>query len=420
MPTIYTIFNMGSAFDSKQYHEAVAKLYGHTNGLSMITEGVGNISKPPGGPDLEAFPNKMEAITSPEGMELTVNKTAFEYFGSVAAGLTVGFGTHENTTRVVAAVYDAKVKYGIDTVNLVGWSRGAIACLVQAWAIYRDPRLKDLKVNIVAFDPVPGPGDFQTKNYKMPPNVVSALLMFATDEPRYAFMAKPFGVESEVTKVKTLQFPGSHSDLVLSNKITQMLAMNSTIKFLRKVGTDINATLLTDREELMAYSALRAKALSTPETDKQVTRLGELWKSLTKGTILERDPKARQSFLYKSPSSSGNYFYNARHEKLFCKILPMQHKIFFSSAKPQIDTRAVIEAIKTGAVFAGVDAYTYHSLARLPIDFASIQRWLPADITKKLDALCAAPTPCPVYAHRSLFAAPPLRGSDAQSKANAK
>ena len=68
------------------------------------------------------------------------------------------------------------------TVNLVGWSRGAVSCHMLANMMLDDPELKQVPVNIFAVDPVPGPLNFQPERVTLGANVKEYVGFFARDE----------------------------------------------------------------------------------------------------------------------------------------------------------------------------------------------------------------------------------------------
>jgi len=109
-----------------------------------------------------------------------------------------------------------KIKRGstkVTEVNIVGWSRGGVSCIMLANAMAKDPDLKTVKVRILAFDPVPGPSNFQDHRTKLPGNVQEYVGFYARDERSLGFT--PVVPEfSSLTKITILPMPGRHATLV--------------------------------------------------------------------------------------------------------------------------------------------------------------------------------------------------------------
>ncbi|MEL6581077.1 MAG: hypothetical protein AAFQ14_15120, partial [Cyanobacteria bacterium J06621_12] len=100
-----------------------------------------------------------------------------------------------------------------DAVNMVGWSRGGISCHMLANAMFKDPVLKDIPVKILAFDPVPGTGNFQKHRTTLQENVSEYIGIYARDERSLGF-APSVPTFSAGTQVKILPIPGRHATLV--------------------------------------------------------------------------------------------------------------------------------------------------------------------------------------------------------------
>lgn len=101
----------------------------------------------------------------------------------------------------------------ISQVNIVGWSRGGVSCFELANRMLKDPKLRDISVNIFACDPVPG-GLNSFKDYKsLGKNVKQLVCVFAEDERSLAFKARMPRLDSS-TKYYTTFMPGRHSTLV--------------------------------------------------------------------------------------------------------------------------------------------------------------------------------------------------------------
>ena len=107
-----------------------------------------------------------------------------------------------------------------DLVNIVGWSRGGVSCHMLANAMYDDQELKNIPVNILAFDPVPGlfkskSGFVRTgkERVTLQENVKKYVGIYARDERSLGFapIVPEFSKQTEVT---IFPMPGRHATLV--------------------------------------------------------------------------------------------------------------------------------------------------------------------------------------------------------------
>lgn len=98
-------------------------------------------------------------------------------------------------------------------INMIGWSRGGITAIRLANAISEQPAFRQVKINIVAIDPVAG-GDRGelVKNRRLPKQVKNFLCILATGEKRSTF--KPQDAQRILAprscNVVMLPFPGAH------------------------------------------------------------------------------------------------------------------------------------------------------------------------------------------------------------------
>jgi len=103
----------------------------------------------------------------------------------------------------------------VSRINAVGWSRGAVTTHMFANALAADPVLRDLPVNIIAVDPVPGTGNFQKHRTTVPSNVRNYVAFYARDERSMGFAATLATVsDPAATRAVYYPMPGRHATLV--------------------------------------------------------------------------------------------------------------------------------------------------------------------------------------------------------------
>ncbi len=74
----------------------------------------------------------------------------------------------------------------ITTVNLIGWSRGAVTCIMIANRLHKE--CPQVKVNIFAADPVPGYGQFKNGRCEINSNVQNFTGVYARHEMSFGFI----------------------------------------------------------------------------------------------------------------------------------------------------------------------------------------------------------------------------------------
>ena len=103
----------------------------------------------------------------------------------------------------------------VTQVNAIGWSRGAVTTHMFANAMAADPQLRDLPLNVIAVDPVPGTGNFQKHRTHIPANVRNYVAFYARDERSLGFAATlPTLANNAQTQAVYYPMPGRHATLV--------------------------------------------------------------------------------------------------------------------------------------------------------------------------------------------------------------
>jgi hypothetical protein len=175
----------------------------------------------------------------------------------------------------------------VTMVNLIGHSRGGVTCFMLANAMWNDPALKGIPVNIFSIDPVPGFSQFHEHRTKIHSNVKHYVGVYARDErsrgfsalaPRY-FAANgsiylPYSTAAPPSSIKyeMVLMPGKHGTVAGNTTNTGGSSANDrdhaifspgkivrdmAEKYLIRWGTKLNNTLnLTDPEILAAYQKM--------------------------------------------------------------------------------------------------------------------------------------------------------------------
>ncbi len=191
-----------------------------------------------------------------------------------------------------------------EKVNIIGWSRGGVTCHMLANAMAKDSKLKNIPVNIIAIDPVPGSGQFQKHRITIPKNVENYVAVYARDERSKGF-ACVIPDFQQSNKPIVIPMPGRHATVVgnaASNgvsgdhdlKASGNIVRDIAEKYLTEWGTSLNKTLnlskddlLTNYEQLITdndkYVAMRNQVYTIVEKsgdDRSVCK-GSKWKKFS-------------------------------------------------------------------------------------------------------------------------------------------
>ena len=206
-----------------------------------------------------------------------------------ARGLLLGSGWEDNVYRAVWMITHLRFELNqpIDTINIVGWSRGAVTCTMIAnklFELFEDT----IDINIFAIDPVPGGQTTRTKEMLgIPPNVRNYMAILALDSDGSNFLPTDRNEMSYIAprsqhgktgnsesrnpthirpRTHFLPLPGNHSDLVNSALSSQLvensakLCQHLAYQFLRAHGTPFGPDLsVSTAEATQLYEAMLPK-----------------------------------------------------------------------------------------------------------------------------------------------------------------
>lgn len=262
MPAVFTIYNCGTSHNRQNLDETVADLAHRTTGSEnrdwMINDGPGSYSHAAGKSDTAAARGRAAQAKTP-GTRNPVSGLKESAPLAVARGVIDGFGWEENVAHTMA-VLGATIDLP-HTINMVGWSRGAITCFMIAHALRDNSRTSGIDVNIFAFDPVPGPGNFDDPNkVTLPTNVRSYAAVVQEDERRKIFRpALTDAAEAPGFKPRFYYLPGGHSSGVFRTKSeVGLIGAFLAHRFLQKHGTVLqNPITLSSRDLCELYGRVR-------------------------------------------------------------------------------------------------------------------------------------------------------------------
>src|SRR5262245_46783250 len=267
MPRVFTVYNCGTNFNREQTDEVIANLAARTEGAEnrdwMINDGVG--SKTSRNP-LAKMPILSHPVQTSNGF-----KDIDPPLMARLKGLTEGYGWEENVDHALEVIQAIAMGSNPDwtkaiatpaAINMAGWSRGAITCHMLAHALAKHRFLRNIPVNIFAFDPVPGPGNFKLEQVSLPSNVNCYSAVVMEDECRRIMkpvVFDPGADEGSGKKFKSIPLPGEHNTGVFRTRSEiGTIAAALAHKFLTKHGTRLrDPMILTDLQFCELYAKVR-------------------------------------------------------------------------------------------------------------------------------------------------------------------
>jgi pimeloyl-ACP methyl ester carboxylesterase len=351
MPEVFSIYNCGTSYNRQNLDETVADLARRTVGAEnrdwMINDGPGSYSHHVG-KSATALVRGLAAQAKTPGTRDPISGLKEGSAFAVIRGVVSGYGWEHNVDHTMA-VLNATLDLP-RTINLVGWSRGAITCFMIAHALNENPRTKPIAVNICAFDPVPGPGNFHDpEKVTLPANVKKYVAIVEQDERRKIF--KPVLIDEDDSpgmKTRFYYMPGGHGTGVFRSKNeVGLIATFLVHRFLQKHGTRLNNPIgLTRRDLCELYAKVR---LNMAEYEK------------SGGGILLLLGKQRRTLPNRFQDTG--YFINDHHASQFRKTFPqvwsaLEHGV---NAARQRAFESVLVALKNSA------PTTYLSLEKVGI-----------------------------------------------------
>jgi len=344
MPEVFSIYNCGTSHNRQNLDETVADLARRTVGAEnrdwIINDGPGSAPHSVGG-SASALDRGLAAQAKTPGTRdpFTGFPESSWFTGARDVitgnrGVISGYGWEHNVDHTMAVL-----KPTIDlprTINMVGWSRGAITCFMIAHALLRNPQTSGIEVSIFAFDPVPGPGNFDDPDkVTLPANVKRYSAVVQQDERRKIF--KPTLIDADHApgiKTRFYYMPGGHSTAVFRTKSeVGLISAFLSHHFLQKHGTRLdNPIHLTSRDLCELYAKIRINIAE--------------YHSLGGGFL---QLLGRQRRTVQNRFQDTGYFINDHHASQFRKTFPQIWTALDGGARNQTSFGIALKALQANA-----------------------------------------------------------------------
>jgi hypothetical protein len=259
-----------------------------------------------------------------------------------ATGLISGGGWTDNTARAVFILQalNFEENKGIDQVNLIGWSRGAVTCIRIA-NLLKSVFANTVRCNIFAIDPVAGSnaGLKMRDTQIIPSNVNYFFAILSLHERRKTFAPQDLSrLDLETpgkTRVVYLPMPGAH-DQQVTTKVgigeTYQVSVTLAYSFLKHFKTDFKSAppgVLTSNQQLCEhYAKMRIDMDGGIYKQKQTSG----FMNRLMGTGLRRREFAKTKNLGQYVSGGKtSYWVNEHHRKCFQTAFPNVYSLIFAS-----------------------------------------------------------------------------------------
>ena len=349
MATTFTIFNHGtSSHRSRKDGEIIAELGRAATGTEyvdyLINDGPGS-----SGTSDNPMPGTYDPYTRGKETKSTAGLKAAGFTQgkrksslkdpsfmsmkkpSTVEGLAFGKGWDDNVIHSIATI--SELPSLPQTVNMVGWSRGAVTCTMIAYRLAEI--YPQIAVNIFAIDPVAGLGNKGNIDARtIHSNVRNYIGILAMDEQRSNFEPQDRSrlIVDEKTNAIFLPFPGRHDTPVKltgsppeAGRMVWMLGLS----FLRHFGSKFSSAIvprLPPQEVCNAYARIRINR-SDYHTLRQRWYQPDI--SNIGGVVRQREFMANiDKYVV-----DADYFINEHHRQTVMKTYPKAYAYLFEGKK---------------------------------------------------------------------------------------
>jgi hypothetical protein len=330
-PPVFTIFNHGTNASRDGEGEIVAEFGRLAAGTEytnfLICDGPGS------NPATSVIPGQFNPFTRDKQEKQTFGnkELGHTHINWKVTGSLSGAGWDDNVIHAVATI--AELNPPPKTVNMLGWSRGAVTCTKLAFKLREI--FPDMAVNIFAVDPVAGignKGDVDASTIRG--NVRNYFAVLSMHETRGFFKpqdAKRVTFTNPGTNAIFLPFPGNHGGQVNLDKTVKkdlgesaQMAWFLAWKFLDNFGTQFNSPPSPAYDALDQCNLYAKMQLKMPGYKK--TSPGRLQALM--GGRKTRDFLNNRIEQYVKFS---DFFINEHHRRIFKRTLPDLYRWVFEN-----------------------------------------------------------------------------------------
>jgi len=252
-------------------------------------------------------------------------------------GTLLGAGWEANVANAIWVV--KAFKHRPEVINLAGWSRGGVTCHMIANALYQDPELRNIPVNIFAVDPVPGGfGSHGAERTDVQSNVANYRAVIAIHDRKLAF--RPVQIEPLGTH-KLYDMPGVHDTAVLG--ATELHAVPVLVEWLAAKFLESHGTTFTSRLHLTSQQVCENYAIAKKTMPGYAALAGH--GATNKVIALGGHAPARAM---RTPTTlHAEYFVNWHHLREFRLAFPQVYQLAFGARSREAREIAGLHMLNT-------------------------------------------------------------------------
>lgn len=245
-------------------------------------------------------------------------------------GLVYGEGMDDNIRHALAVLAKNWSDFNGHTVNMIGWSRGAVTCIRMANWI-QEFFGTDINVNIFAVDPVAGGklGEEVVDTYLIPKVVKSFVALICMDDKRGGFTPQDLRrlkiQDRQSTTCVLLPMPGAHDTPVQLGKDARYAGVAEISRYLGFKFLQLHGTTFKSGVTVYTAAQLAEKYASVKADSNVFSKLGGAGTieaaqgGLTRRHVLDD--------LHQYISHSTSFFVNQHHVECFRLAYPYVYSL---------------------------------------------------------------------------------------------
>lgn len=352
--TAFTVFNHGTCASRDGEGEIVAEfgrlVAGEEYRDYLICDGPGS------SPKAGVTPGRFNPFTRDKQAKSHVGnpEMGHTHINWKATGMATGAGWDDNVMHAIATI--AELDRLPDTVNMLGWSRGAVTCTKLAYKLREF--FPQIKINIFAVDPVAGVGHkSDTDTITIPGNVKNYCAVLSMHETRRFFKpqdAQRVCFTSRGTNAIFIPFPGNHEGQVKLDKNVKgnigeaaQMAWFLAWKFLQKFGTRFKSPPSPRYDGLEQCNLYARMKIKMPDYQKTSPSGAS---ALLMGGAEPREFLTKHIDRYVEHS---DFFINEHHRRIFQRTLPYLYSWVFEGQ--DTDRNAVMQDFKKTEFYSALN-----------------------------------------------------------------
>ncbi len=349
----FTVYCHGTGYNrSTNPNELITWLHNHTCGAevefsdSLASLGTHLINEGPGSGGWDGVPNPVSVDPTTGNRDSSWNRLRGRTSAKIG-GTLFGDGWDENaerTVNVITELNQSPDSMNITEVNLAGWSRGGVTCIMIAELLQQ--ALPNIRCNIVAIDPVGGGTAGRTRGATITPNVAACLIILSTGDKRKTFKPQDLSrltvTNTQSSTMVMLPMPGVHNGQVIEGDPPESWIISKRLvkSFLQHHGTQF----IPFAAELYNLEAICNYYGRLVQWRREANTGPSLLTTLVGGGVTgagSRSFTTTENMVRYVQGGKEGYWINEHHRACFRALYPRAYDKLFGSAVGPNDIRSI-------------------------------------------------------------------------------